>query len=432
MNLIAGADANLLFALNMVMMSFATLAILWNARSPAVYLYVVSIFLGAIYYSVFTGRLGLGSVNDLFSRLLLCFGAVGGAWLKNFSLGLLETPGSRLAAYGKGTVLIAIGMVTACFLFPDPLSFSAVLTISIIAIMARVSWLGYRIGNRVGSPAARVFAVLIAFQLVALSVSVLSMIITGEHFLSDTQPTQSILSTSFTIGLGLLNASLFIGLVLDLNIREREDAQKAVTTLEVARSRAHEREMLLADMHDGLGSQISTARLRVERGEMTQADIIHLLRECSADLHLMVDTLRHKATSLADALVDYRFRTERRVAERDMVLDWQVDLDTAPAMSATTLLQVLRIVQESLNNAFKHSRASRITVGARHSTAGYSVWVEDNGVGLPDPLSEGRGLSNMRRRARDIGGSLRVERAASGVGTVVELSLPPTTGIAPD
>ena len=85
-----------------------------------------------------------------------------------------------------------------------------------------------------------------------------------------------------------------------------------------------------------------------------------------------------------------------------------------------------------LYNAIKYSRASRITVGARHSTAGYSVWVEDNGVGLPDPLSEGRGLSNMRRRARDIGGSLRVERAASGVGTVVELSLPPTTGIAPD
>ena len=189
---------------------------------------------------------------------------------------------------------------------------------------------------------------------------------------------------------------------------------------------------MLADMHDGLGSQLATARLKVERGQIAQAEVVELLRECMADLHLMVDTLRHQATSLADALVDYRFRTERRVAERDMALDWQVDIDTAPAMSATTLLQVLRIVQESLNNAIKYSRASRITIGARHSTAGYSVWVEDNGVGLPDPLSEGRGLSNMRRRARDIGGSLRVERAASGVGTLVELSLPPTTGIAPD
>ena len=423
MNLIAGTDANLLFALNMVITGLGTLAILWNARSPAVYLYVVSIFLGAIYYSVFTGRLGLGSVNDLFSRLLLCFGAVGGAWLKNLSLGLLETPGYRLAAYGKGTVLIAIGMVTACFLFPDPLSFSAVLTISIIAIMARVSWLGYRIGNRVGSPAARVFAVLIAFQLVALSVSVLSMIITGEHFLSDTQPTQSILSTSFTIGLGLLNASLFIGLVLDLNIREREDAQKAVTTLEVARSRAHEREMLLADMHDGLGSQISTARLRVERGEMTQADIIHLLRECSADLHLMVDTLSEQNDSLEAALVDYKTRVERRIAEQGIGLAWSIQLDGAPAMSARRMLQVLRIIQESISNAVRHAGAREIIVAARYlGEAVYHIKVEDDGAGIADDVSPGRGLSNMRRRARDLGGSLDVRRRADGRGTEVILS----------
>ena len=423
MNLIAGTDANLLFALNMVITGLGTLAILWNARSPAVYLYVVSIFLGAIYYSVFTGRLGLGSVNDLFSRLLLCFGAVGGAWLKNLSLGLLETPGYRLAAYGKGTVLIAIGMVTACFLFPDPLSFSAVLTISIIAIMARVSWLGYRIGDRVGSPAARVFAVLIAFQLVALSVSVLSMIITGEHFLSDTQPTQSILSTSFTIGLGLLNASLFIGLVLDLNIREREDAQKAVTTLEVARSRAHEREMLLADMHDGLGSQISTARLRVERGEMTQADIIHLLRECSADLHLMVDTLREQNDSLEAALVDYKTRVERRIAEQGIGLAWSIQLDGAPAMSARRMLQVLRIIQESISNAVRHAGAREIIVAARYlGEAVYHIKVEDDGAGIADDVSPGRGLSNMRRRARDLGGSLDVRRRADGRGTEVILS----------
>ncbi|MFM8844728.1 MAG: sensor histidine kinase [Gammaproteobacteria bacterium] len=88
-------------------------------------------------------------------------------------------------------------------------------------------------------------------------------------------------------------------------------------------------------------------------------------------------------------------------------------------------------MQESLNNALKYSRAARITIGARYSRAGYEVWVEDNGVGLPDPPSEGRGLANMRRRARDLGGSLRVERGALGVGTLVALSLPLTTGVAP-
>jgi len=52
------------------------------------------------------------------------------------------------------------------------------------------------------------------------------------------------------------------------------------------------------------------------------------------------------------------------VADREVSLDWQIDLDAAPAMPATTLLQVLRIVQEALNNAIKHSQASRVVISA--------------------------------------------------------------------
>lgn len=423
MNLIASADANLLFSLNMAVTAFATLAILWNARGSAVYLYVVSIFLGAAYFAVFSGKLGFDSTNDFLPRMVLCLSAVGSAWLKNLSLGLLETPGYRLAAYGKGTVIIAIGVVTLPFLFPDPVAFSAMLSISVVGIMARVSWLGYRIGNRVGSPAARIFAVLIAVQLVTLSLGVASMIMSDAHFLSDSLPALSVPSMSFTLGLGLLNACLFIVLVLDLNIRQREEAQKAVTTLEVARSRAHEREMLLADMHDGLGSQISTARLRVERGEMTQADIIHLLRECSADLHLMVDTLREQNDSLEAALVDYKTRVERRIAEQGIGLAWSLQLDGAPAMTARRMLQVLRIIQESITNAMRHAGAREIIVTARYlGDSVYHIKVEDDGAGIADDVSPGRGLSNMRRRARDLGGLLDVRRRTVGRGTEVSLS----------
>ncbi|MGA1384846.1 MAG: sensor histidine kinase, partial [Steroidobacteraceae bacterium] len=204
---------------------------------------------------------------------------------------------------------------------------------------------------------------------------------------------------------------------------QREDAQKAVTTLEVSRSRAHEREMLLADMHDGLGSQISTARLRVERGEMTQADIIHLLRECSADLHLMVDTLREQNDSLEAALVDYKTRVERRIAEQGIGLAWSLQLDGAPAMTARRMLQVLRIIQESITNAMRHAGAREIIVTARYlGDSVYHIKVEDDGAGIADDVSPGRGLSNMRRRARDLGGSLDVRRRPDGRGTEVMLS----------
>ena len=169
--------------------------------------------------------------------------------------------------------------------------------------------------------------------------------------------------------------------------------------------------------------QISTARLRVERGEMTQADIIHLLRECSADLHLMVDTLREQNDSLEAALVDYKTRVERRIAEQGIGLAWRIQLDGAPAMSARRMLQVLRIIQESISNAVRHAGAREIIVAARYlGEAVYHIKVEDDGAGIADDVSPGRGLSNMRRRARDLGGSLDVRRRADGRGTEVILS----------
>lgn len=181
--------------------------------------------------------------------------------------------------------------------------------------------------------------------------------------------------------------------------------------------------MLLADMHDGLGSQISTARMRVERGEMSQTDVANLLRECSADLHLMVDTLREQNDNLESALVDYKTRIERRIVEHGIGLSWSVQLSGAPPMAARRMLQILRVIQEAITNAIRHAGAKEIIVAVRYlGERDYLVKIEDDGTGISDDVSPGRGLSNMRRRARELGGSLDIRRRAGGRGTEVVLS----------
>ncbi|MFM7451768.1 MAG: sensor histidine kinase [Actinomycetota bacterium] len=180
---------------------------------------------------------------------------------------------------------------------------------------------------------------------------------------------------------------------------------------------------MLADMHDGLGSQIATARMRVERGQMTQDDVADLLRECMADIHLMVDTLRDQNDDLQSALVDYRTRIERRITELGIRLSWDVELDGAPPMAARRMLQVLRVIQESITNAIRHAKAKSIAVTVRHAGgAGYLIRVEDDGIGIADDAAPGRGLANMRRRARELGGTLDVRRGARAEGTAVTLS----------
>jgi signal transduction histidine kinase len=360
---------------------------------------------------------------SLSAKMAISVSVIGSAWLKNVSLGLLESPNFPLSGYLKGSVIIALGMLSIPFLFPDPVSFSTIVGLSVVGIMARVCMRAYRIGSELNSLAAKFFVVLIGLQLLGIVFGLVAAFIAGMHLLVTPLPPQSLASVSTSLGLVAINFALFIALVLDINIRQRELAQKDLVALEVSRSRAQEREMLLADMHDGLGSQIATARMRVERGEMAQAEVVRLLRECSADLHLMVDTLREQNDSLEAALVDYKTRVERRISERGVGLSWNVQLSGAPSMAPRRMLQVLRVIQEAINNALRHADAKEIIVAARYvDDHEYMIKIEDDGSGIPDNVSPGRGLSNMRRRARELGGNLEIRRRSGGKGTEVHLS----------
>jgi len=81
-----------------------------------------------------------------------------------------------------------------------------------------------------------------------------------------------------------------------------------------------------------------------------------------------------------------------------------------------------RIVQEVLNNALKHSKASQITIEI-HPIKGSKInlKVVDNGIGFDtDRMSEGLGMQNMKHRMDMAGikGSISSEK---GRGVIVEL-----------
>lgn len=235
------------------------------------------------------------------------------------------------------------------------------------------------------------------------------------------------------VGSGLLflvaaaTNAFFIGLILNRALRENEESQRALRVAERERLRVEERERLLADMHDGLGSQLATARLKVERSELSQPEVVELLRECMADLHLMVDTLREDTHSFADALADYRFRTERRLAGRALEMVWSLSVEQMPPLQQRVLLELLRIIQEAINNAVRHAEASQLSITARFDPYnGLNIAVTDNGIGLPEPLVVRRGVNNMHRRARAIGANLKLGARADGQdGTCVSLRLTP-------
>jgi signal transduction histidine kinase len=110
-------------------------------------------------------------------------------------------------------------------------------------------------------------------------------------------------------------------------------------------------------------------------------------------------------------------------------VDFRVVMEGMPRVLHPVIRdEVYRIGRESLVNAFRHSRASKIEVEVDYSASNLRILVRDNGCGIdPQVLRAGRdghwGLPGMRERAEKVGAKLRVwSRAAAG--TEVELTVP--------
>jgi signal transduction histidine kinase len=89
---------------------------------------------------------------------------------------------------------------------------------------------------------------------------------------------------------------------------------------------------------------------------------------------------------------------------------------------------VLRIAQEGLSNAVRHSEADRIRLRLRPAAGGAELTVADNGRGFDGRANgHGLGLRLMAERVRELGGSLTVD-SAPGRGTELRVLLPATAG----
>lgn len=95
-----------------------------------------------------------------------------------------------------------------------------------------------------------------------------------------------------------------------------------------------------------------------------------------------------------------------------------VDLGPRPT------LQLLRILQEAVTNAMRHSGARRIAVtGSAGPYGPIRITVRDDGTGLVEGYRRGRGLTSMETRARHLGGALTIATGPDGTCLTPEVPL---------
>ena len=194
-----------------------------------------------------------------------------------------------------------------------------------------------------------------------------------------------------------------------------------------------ERQRLMQDMHDGLGSSLLSAMVAVEQGTMGQDRVVEVLRECVDDLRLVIDSLEPVGHDLVSLLATMRYRLGKRLQTGGLVLDWDVhDLPPLAWLEPPDALHVLRLLQEALSNVMKHACAQRVRMSTRHKGSYVEIRVEDDGDGFDLNTAQlGRGLKSQQRRAKSLGGSIRID-SSPGNGTRLSLRLPVTRELPPE
>jgi len=175
----------------------------------------------------------------------------------------------------------------------------------------------------------------------------------------------------------------------------------------------HEKEILQAKMriHDDLGKSILTTKQHLF--SQTLSENAALLTEVWMNTILGLEGFGY-------ASADTETSPEIELQRSAEMIGCRINFNGARPVERKTALLFYAIVREALTNAVLHANANELKVDIHTTERGYHVETSDNGSTLVSTITEGSGLSNLRKRLEQEGATLEV-KYEDGVVLVVEL-----------
>ncbi len=224
--------------------------------------------------------------------------------------------------------------------------------------------------------------------------------------------------------LGFVSFQAFAGLVIR-NMRQAEqmaddlratNAELMTTRLLLAESvRDQERLRMSRELHDVAGHGLTALKLNLgvlaRDGQQSDSERIGVCAQLADEL---LQNLRHVVQQLRAEPGPDLNEVLQRIALPFPRPKLQLNLsDDLPALNFAQVEAVMRAVQEALTNAAKHGNAHFVRVSLDCDDGSLRLRISDDGR-APGKLKMGGGLSGMRERFEDLGGSLAVSTAAPG------------------
>ncbi|HEU4424137.1 MAG TPA: sensor histidine kinase, partial [Pilimelia sp.] len=254
---------------------------------------------------------------------------------------------------------------------------------------------------------------------------------------NDRQPLTPVENQLFTglaaqAGLVLRSVRLRAGLANRLAESARRADELRASRERIVAAQDDERRRLERNIHDGAQQHLVALAVNLRLARTLAAKSLDRMRpmlgEVRAAAEETIDTLRDLSRGIYPRKLTesgLRSALATAVAAGSVPVELSVEPMERPRRDIEAALYFCCV--EALQNAAKHSGATRVAARVRRLGDSVELTVSDDGSGFSSAAGSGRGLLNMRDRAEAAGGSLHVD-SRPGHGTVISVRVPFTPG----
>jgi signal transduction histidine kinase len=222
---------------------------------------------------------------------------------------------------------------------------------------------------------------------------------------------------------------------LVLNFRLMLDSLRSAFrehTASVAKEHAlmREKELIIKDLHDGLGGIVTNIAMLGEYGVSVREDSVRvtvlrqigaLAREAGVEVRSFMNSAFGGDSGWGDLLAELKDYSAMMLHPHGIEVKFNSEIaPDLPPPGVFLYCNVMRIGREAVANVVKHASAKRLDVVFRVSATGFELDLRDDGVGFESDRVRKRGIANMFARAHDVGGMLSV---VGDKGGLVRLSI---------
>jgi signal transduction histidine kinase len=222
-------------------------------------------------------------------------------------------------------------------------------------------------------------------------------------------------------------------------VKQQQESNEEIYNLmleqqnKIEEGRTHEKKRISEELHDGILSRLFGTRLSLDSLNMVKTDEAIKTREnYIVELKAIENEIRKISHDLnTDFIADSGFidiietliekQTKAYQLTYDFDYDDSIDFDV---ISNKNKIHLYRIIQESLQNIYKHAKASDVKIGFQLKNSVILVSIKDDGSGFDiDKAKKGIGLKNINSRVSELEGKVAIN-SKIGEGTSVLISLP--------